>query len=201
MASLVRNFIAGMSAREKRLAVVMLVVMLGMGIGFAIYLVNSAISEIQDDFEESAMILKEIELKREAFLEAKQAQRFDKKAWGTPMPLRTLVDKVAEQTEVTVPDVKEIPDKAGDVWIEHAVELSIRDVGLESMTRFMEEVEDYRRKFPIAITKLKIRKRRGGEDSFDVLEMMISTYEQVQTKPDEGEAGKAGGPASGRGGR
>jgi hypothetical protein len=201
MASLLRNFIAGMSAREKRMAAAMLVVMLGMGIGLAIYLVRSSIAEVEDSFEESANILKLIEAKREDYLAAKQARRFDKKARGKPMPLRTLVDKVAEQTEVTVPDVKEIPDKAGEVWIEHAVELSIRDVGLESMTRFMEEVEDYRRKFPIAITKLKIRKRRGGEDSFDVLEMMISTYEQVQAEAGAGEAAKAGGPAAGRGGR
>ncbi|MBW2277684.1 MAG: hypothetical protein JRF63_09350 [Deltaproteobacteria bacterium] len=201
MASLVRNFIAGMSAREKRMAAAMLVVMLGMGVGLAIYLVRSAISEVEDRFEGSANILKAIELGRDDFLAAKQAQRFDKKARGKPMPLRTLVDKVAEQTEVTVPDVKEIPDKVGEVWIEHAVELSIRDVGLESMTVFMEKVEDYRRKFPIAITKLKIRKRRGGEDSFDVMEMMISTYEQVEAKPDEGDNAKAGGPTAGKGGR
>jgi hypothetical protein len=111
------------------------------------------------------------------------------------------VDKVAEETEVTVPDVKEIPDKTYPTgWIEHAVELSIRDVGLETMTRFMEQVEDYRKKFPIAITKLKIRKRRGGEDSFDVLELTISTYEQVEGAPPEGK--QAGAPvATGRGGR
>lgn len=200
MASLVRNFIAGMSARERRLATVMLVVMLGMGIGLAIYLVRSAIADVEEDFDEASDILRTIEAKREAYLEAKQAQRFDQKARGKPIPLRTLVDKVAEQTEVTVPDVKEIPDKTHPSgWIEHAVELSIRDVGLESMTLFMEQVEDYRRKFPIAITKLKIRKRRGGEDSFDVMEMMISTYEQVSS----GGAGdeKGGAPAAGRGGR
>ena len=143
MASLVRNFIAGMSTREKRMAVAMLVVMLGMGIGLAIYLVRSSISEVKDSFDERANILKTIEAERDEYLAAKRERKLNKKAQGKPMPLRTLVDKVAEQTEVTVPDVKEIPDKAGDVWIEHAVELSIRDVGLESMTRFMEEVEDY----------------------------------------------------------
>jgi len=201
MASLVRNFIAGMSAREKRLAAAMLIVMFGMGIGLAIYVVRSSISAVEDKFDESLQILELIEDKRDDFLAAKQAQRSEGKARGKPIPLRTLVDKVAEQTEVTVPDVKELPEKIGDVWIEHAVELSIRDVGLEAMTRFMEEVEDHRRKFPIAITKLKIRKRRGGEDSFDVLEMTISTYEQVQAKPAAGGGDEAGVKAAGRGGR
>jgi hypothetical protein len=201
MTSLVRNFIAGMSTREKRMAVGMLVVMFGMGIGLAIFLVRSAIAEVKHDFEESTNILKVIESRRDDYIAAQQAQRFDKKARGKPMPLRTLVDKVAEQTDVLIPDVKEIPDKAGEVWIEHAVELSMRDVGLRAMTRFMEEVEGYRRKFPIAITKLKIRKRRGGQDSFDVLEMAISTYEQVQAEPAEGEKAKPGAPGAGRGGR
>lgn len=201
MTSLVRNFIAGMSAREKRLAAAMLVLMLGMGFTLAIYFVRSAIAEVEADREEGANILRMIAEKKEDYLASKEKRRIDSNTGGKPMPLRTLVDKVAEQTEVTVPDVKEIPDKShGESWVEHAVELSIRDVGLESLTRFMEQVEDYRRKFPIAITKLKIRKRRGGEDSFDVLEMMISTYEGVRTDEDEGERTGARG-AAGRGGR
>jgi hypothetical protein len=200
MASLVRNFVAGMSARERRMAVAMLVVMLATAVGLAIYLVDSAIDDVEDGYQEGQAILEQIEDGREAYLRSQQEQRMGKKARGKPMPLRTLVDKVAEQVGVTVPDVKEIPDKThGESWTEHAVELSIRDVGLEDMTRFMEHVEDYRKSFPIAITKLKIRKRRGGEDSFDVQEMMISTYEQI--KPQQGPDEKAEGAAAGRGGR
>ena len=199
MASLLRNFIAGMSARERRLAAAMLAVMLGMGLFLAIYSVQSSIGAIEKESKEFDEILREVAANEEAYLAKQREQRRDKKARGKPIPLRTLVDNVADEIGVTVPDVKEIPDKTQEGWIEHAVELSIRDVGLQDMTRFMEQVEDYRRRFPIAITKLKIRKRRGGEDSFDVQEMMISTYEQVEAAGAAME--QAGAPAAGRGGR
>jgi hypothetical protein len=200
MASLVRNFIAGMSSRERRMAAAMLAVMAGMGLFLAIYFVQSSIDDIEDESKEFTEILREVTANEADYLARQREQSRDKKARGKPIPLRTLVDNVAEEIGVTVPDVKEIPDKNhGESWIEHAVELSIRDVGLQDMTRFMEEVEDYRRRFPIAITKLKIRKRRGGEDSFDVQEMMISTYEQIQTA--ETEAEQTGTPTAGRGGR
>jgi hypothetical protein len=200
MASLVRNFIAGMSARERRLAAAMLLVMVGMGLFLAIYFVRSSIADIESEYEEGADILREVAANEANYLAKQREQSRSKKARGKPIPLRTLVDNVADEIGVTVPDVKEIPDKThpGN-WIEHAVDLSIRSVGLQDMTRFMEAVEDYRRRFPIAITKLKIRKRRGGEDSFDVQEMMISTYEQVAAPADATE--QAGAPATGRGGR
>ena len=72
----------------------------------------------------------------------------------------------------------------------HGVELSLRQVGLEALTKFMEEVEDNRRRFPIAITKLEIRKRKVNMDEFDV-KMTISTYEKVEPAED-GNGPKAG---------
>ena len=49
-------------------------------------------------------------------------------------------------------------------------------MGLEKLTKFMEEVEANRLRFPIAITKLEVRNRKHTPDSCDV-KMTISTYE------------------------
>ena len=79
-----------------------------------------------------------------------------------PTPLRTMVDKIGKKTNVTVPDMKELPDQRHGVsWIEHAVELSMRQIGLADLTKFMEEVEGNRRRFPIAITNWKFARENG----------------------------------------
>jgi hypothetical protein len=81
------------------------------------------------------------------------------------------------------PDTKELPDQSRDnAWTEHGVEVAWREVSLEQLTKFMEEVEGNRRRFPIAVTRLEVRRRRPGENAFDVT-IAISTYENTEEAP------------------
>lgn len=181
MASLMRNLVAGMSAREKKMAIGLAVAMFGFGVFIAVFIVNSWISELE---EENAMNAASLELLRTAgpeYLERKLASAGSKiKTTTKPTPLRTLVDGVANKVDIPDPDTKELSDQRhGNAWIEHGVEVSIRGLGLEQLTKFMEEVEENRRKFPIAITKLEIRTRRRTQDEYDV-KITISTYEKLE---------------------
>ena len=105
-----------------------------------------------------------------------------------PTPLRTLVDKTAKQLDITAPDVKELPEQHhGTSWVERSVELSLRQIGLMPLTRFMEEVKGNGRKFPIAITKLEIRNLKRSTDTYNVT-MVVSTYEQLSSTASVAEA-------------
>ena len=67
--------------------------------------------------------------------------------------------------------------------------MSWREVSLLQLTRFMEEIEGNKRRYPVAITRLEVRKPRQGEDVFDVT-MAISTYERLEAAAVEAGAGK-----------
>jgi hypothetical protein len=190
--------VAGMSTRERRLAAAMGVLAVGFAIFLVVFFVRSAISDLESESDELDDLLAQIAKQRDEYKARKLDQSREKtRGRSKPTPLRTLVDRIAEQVEVTVPDIKEHPDQRhGETWVEHAAELSIREVGLESLTKFMEEVEGNGRKFPIAITKLEVRKRKRTEDSFDV-KMTISTYEKVEKEPAAGKRAGAGGSRQG----
>jgi len=178
MTSLVRNLVAGMSAREKRLALGMVIVMGIFAIFLIVFFINSAIGDLEEENMIRAQTLKYISAMKPEYLESKRLEASGRTlSRMKPTPLRTLVDGVANKIDTPDPDTKELSDQhLGNEWIVHAVEVSIRNMGLEKLTKFMEEVEANRRKFPIAITKLEIRNRKHTPDSFDV-KMTISTYE------------------------
>lgn len=187
MASFFTNLIAGLSDRERRLVGIMAGLFLVLVVFLVVFLVGRTVTSLDDEHEEGAKILKMLSSEGQKYLEAKQQE--SKRPEGKPIPLRTLVDRVGALHGITVQDVNELPDeKHGTRWIEHAVELSIREVGLLALTKFMEEVESHKSRFPVAITKLDIRKRRRVPDSFDVT-MNISTYEMTEVEPAQNKPG------------
>jgi hypothetical protein len=157
-----------------------------------VFLVGRTVSSLDDEHEEGQQILKLLAEEGGKYLEAKQEAQ--DRPQGKPTPLRTLVDRIGATNGITAQDMNELPDeKHGSRWIQHAVELSIREVGLLPLTKFMEEVESNKDRFPVAITKLEIRKRRGMPGALDVT-MIISTYETIDAEPPvgKGNAGKDG---------
>lgn len=181
MIETIRKMIAGLSERERRMLLIGGLSFLCFVIFLLVFLVQSGISELGDEREEYADALQLLDQKEQDYLESqREFQRQLSKGRSKPTPLRTLVDKISKGLSITVPDVKELPDQRHlGSWLERAVELSLREVGLRNLTKFMEEVEGNKTRFPIAITKLEIRKRRRTQDAYDV-KMIISTYERVE---------------------
>ena len=183
MAEFVRNLVAGLSDRERRLVAFMGVVFFLLVIFLFVFFVQSGISDLKSANREHAKSLRLISDKEQDYLESQlERQRSEAKGKVNLTPLRTLVDKISKQFSVSVPDIKELPEqRQGGQWLEHSVELSMREIGIADLTKFMVEVEGNRRKFPIAITKLEIRKRKKAEDKYDV-KMVVSTYERDKTE-------------------
>jgi type II secretory pathway component PulM len=200
MASIARNLMAGMSAREKKMAVGLVVVLFAFAVFLAVFFVSSAISDLAEESAANRAILELVKTKGPEYLANQRARaKGQVKAVSKPTPLRTLVDAVVKKIDVPDPDTKELSDQhRSDTWVEHGVEVTIRQLGLEKLTKFMEEVEANRRKFPIAITKLDIRKRKRAQDEFDVT-MTISTYEKEEGGADD--SGQKGAKTARKGGR
>jgi hypothetical protein len=185
MSSFFSNLIAGLSERERRLVGIMAGLFAVLVVFLTVFLLGRTVSALADKHEEGQQILRLLAKDGAKYLEAKQEA--SQRPTGKPIPLRTFVDRVGAANNITVQDVRELPDeKHGARWLEHSVELSIREVGLLALTRFMEEVESHKNRFPVAIVKLDIRKRRRVPDSYDVT-MVISTYETTDADATAGK--------------
>ena len=199
MARSIKNIIAGLSAREQKLVAVMgllFVLFAGFLVFFVFQTRISDLEEENDTLVESLRLLDEKEADYKA--QKEREQQLTAKAAAKPTPLSTVVDKAAKKVEIDTPDTKELPDQRhGTQWVEHAVELSIREIDLLKLTRFMEEIESNRRQFPIAVSKLDINKRRRPLDVVYQVSMTISTYEQL-SKEAASEARAAGTRRGGR---
>jgi hypothetical protein len=197
MLSFFQNIVAGLSERERRLVGITSALLLVFIIFLLLFFVQTKIGDLEDENLERAETLALLEKESENYLQRLQEnQALDRST--KPTPLRTLVDKIGKQLSVTVPDIKELPDQRhGSIWLEHAVELSMRQIGLRNLTSFMEEVEAHQRKFPIAISKLEIRKRKRTPDAYDV-NMVISTYEKTDPVPTGKKRGSSSKKKGGR---
>ena len=177
MVRYLRNMIAGLSERERRLVTAAGLVFVAMFILLSWFLVTSKVSDLREENEQYGELLRLIDAKKQVYLDKVQKSKALQKT-AKPTPLRTLVDKIGRELNVTVPDVKELPDqRPSGSWLERSVEITMREIGLVDLTRFMEEVENNRRKFPIAISKLEVRSRKRKPDTYNV-KMTIATYEQ-----------------------
>lgn len=146
-----------------------------------VFLFNSRVTELEEESEQLENAIRLLEEKEADYFDAQQQkEQLLQNASNKPTPLSTIVDKASKKVELDIPDTKELPDQRhGTQWIEHAVELSLRDVDILKLTLFMEAIEENRRKFPIAISKLEINKRKRAADHTYLVRMTVSTYEQV----------------------
>ena len=180
----IKNIIAGLSAREQRLVAVMGLLFVVFAVFLTVFVFNSRISDLDEENESLLQSLRLLDEKADDYLSQKQReQQLSSKATVKPTPLSTVVDRAGKKVDIETPDTKELPDQRhGTQWVEHSVELSIREIDLLKLTLFMEEIESNRRQFPIAVSKLSINKRKRPIDVVYQVTMTISTYEQSAEK-------------------
>lgn len=179
MSSIVRNFLAGLSSREKKMVAAMSVTAVLMICFFTAFFVGGAISDLERDTADWTELLGYVQVMEANFKGKEKSQkRVDR--LGKPTPLRTLVDNVAKKTGATNADTKELNDKTyPGGWLEKSAEVSFREIDLAGVVAFMKEVENNKRLFPIAITKLNIRKQIRQVGMYRV-SMTIATYEKIE---------------------
>lgn len=189
----IKNIIAGLSAREQKLVAVMGLLFVLFAAFLIFFVFQNRLSDLEDENDSLLESLRLLDAKEGDYLAQKQReQQLTAKAASKPIPLSTIVDKAAKKVEISTPDTKELPDQRhGTQWVEHAVELSIREIDLLKLTEFMEAIESNRRQFPIAVSKLDISKRKRPTDVVYQVSMTISTYEQL-SKDEQGDSRTTG---------
>lgn len=112
------------------------------------------------------------------------AARYARKA----PPLAGFLEQTARQQKLEVTDSTPLPDVPhGKRYIEHGSDIHLKKTGMLALSRFLESLE--KSGFPVAVTRLNIRKRTGEPDSYDV-EVGVSSYDRSEA-PTASPAGSA----------
>lgn len=148
--------------------------------------------------EEYRTVIADIVASQPAVAKADQKRQAIVQRYAKPAPpLATLIDSLARELTLDVPESQDRPVVPhGKRYEERAVRLQLRKVGLANLARFMEKIEAAG--YPVVISKLNIRKRISEPDSYDV-ELIVSAYDRKELPKSEAasEAGKAAETGSG----
>lgn len=113
----------------------------------------------------------------------------------TAPKLGGFLEQLAKEQSIEVPemqDKQELP--IGKRYTERATQVRLRKVGGFPLMKFLEKIEQSG--FPVAITRLNVRKRGGDHDSFDI-ELGVSAYDRKEVVPTPATSSSAGAGGSG----
>ncbi len=179
-----------MNARERKLVSVLgfvgaLLLLLALPFGLEA-IVRSQRSDNDDlrqalsDVQDARVRVRERQLKKDAI-----AARYARKAPS----LAGYLEQSARLQKLEVTESTPLPDVPhGKRYEEHGTNIHLKKAGMLPVARFLETIE--KSGYPVAVTRLNIRKRSGENDSFDV-EVGVSSYDRVDVVAPPAPAGSA----------
>lgn len=176
-----------MNARERRLLGILAfagAIVLLLAIPFGLEAIvrsdradNDEIRQALSDVQEARGRVRERQAHKDAV-----AARYAKKA---PV-LAGFLEQAARQQKLEVTDSTPLPDVPhGKHYVEHGTDIHLRKTGMLALSLFLQSIE--KSGYPLAVTRLNIRKRSGEPDSYDV-EVGVSSYDRTEAAAPAGSA-------------
>jgi hypothetical protein len=134
-------------------------------------------------------------------IEARNARREALLArYRTPAPpLATYVGEQAQAAHVEITEtVDRPPSPVGLRLTERSVQLRLRRVNLQALVDFMDRIDSAT--FPVAITAVRIHRRFGERNTYDVDDLVVSTWDQASEAEQRRRQSQTQGRDRGRGG-
>ena len=177
-----------MNARERRLLTILgfvgaVLLLLAIPFGLEAYIHseqsdNDDLRQALSDVQDARTRVRERQAKKDAIV-----QRYAR----TAPPLAGYLEQTARQQKLEVTDSTPLPDVPhGKRYMEHGTDIHLKKTGMLPLALFLESLE--RSGYPVAATRLDIRKRSGENDSYDV-EVGVSSYDRVEVAPATPPAG------------
>jgi general secretion pathway protein M len=99
--------------------------------------------------------------------------RYQKK---TPQ-LGGFLEQHASNAKVQIADSADRPDvNHGKQYVERHTSIHLKNTGMGAIANFLESIE--RSEYPVAVTRLNIRKRTGEADSYGPVEIGVSAFDR-----------------------
>jgi hypothetical protein len=162
------------------------VVMVTLIVGFFI---TDGLATFEERNADMRQALRDLDTKRDGYLKAKsKVQQLEARIGHNPIQLGGYLEQAAKEAGFEIPESSERqPVPAGKHWTERAVDVHLRQVKLDALTKFLKKVETGPNL--VVITALNIKTRDDKHQDLDV-EMTVSTYERASEKKEKPGAKK-----------
>jgi general secretion pathway protein M len=169
----------GLNPREQRMASIAVIVV-GVMLLLAVPIgLQTLVSSRRTENEEMRSALVAVNNARAQIRERQErkasiAQRYGKKA----PQLAGFLEQNASAQKLQVTDSVDRPDVPhGKRYVERTTVIHLKKSGMASIAKFLEGIE--KSGYPVAVSRLNIRKRAGEPDSYDV-EVGVSAYDRTE---------------------
>ncbi len=167
-----------LSQRERTLVGalgVTFVIMVTLIIGF---LITDGLSSMEERNAAMRQALRDLDTQRDSYLRMKaKASQMETRLGGQPIQLQGYLEAAAKEAGVEINEQTERPPvSVGKKFIERTVDLRLRAVTLDQLTKFMKAIETG--KSLVVVTALNVRTRDDKHQQLDVDQMSVTTYER-----------------------
>jgi type II secretory pathway component PulM len=179
-----------LAPRERRLVALGGATLLGALVIFGTYWLFSSVSDLQDDNAAMRDALTDIAKHRDEYLDAKARGAAQEARIGNDPPQLTAdIESAAHEENIQIAESSERPvTPAGRRYVEHDVDIKVREVDLQSLTKFLRRLETGPRL--IFFTRLSIKKRFSENDKLDV-EATATAFERIHEDKTKKKPGAA----------
>jgi general secretion pathway protein M len=171
-----------MAPRERRLVSVLIGAVVAFAVLVTGFIVFGNLSDLQQKNDDTREALAEIAKHKDEYLEARERMRAQEVRIGTEPPqFAADLEEAAREVSIQIPETNEQPAVAvGKRYLEHRVDVKLRQVDLQSLSKFLAKLENGRRL--IVVTQLRVRKHFSEGDKLDV-ELTAVAWEKVKETP------------------
>jgi hypothetical protein len=166
------------SPRWRRILRVAAATALVVVIGVSAWLLYDSVGDLEDENAEIREALAAISKHRDEYMEQKTRSASQEARIGTEAPQITAdLEAAAREESVQIAEQSERPNApAGRRYIQHDVDIKLREVDLQSLTKFLHRVETGPRL--VFFTHLSIKRRYSESEKLDV-EATATAFERV----------------------
>jgi type II secretory pathway component PulM len=168
-----------LAPRERRWVTALAAAVVGALVLLGVFLLFSSVADIEEGNAEIREALAAIAKHHDEYLEAKAKTAMQEARIGTEPPQLTAdLEAAAHEETLQISESSERPaTPAGRRYLERDVDLKIREVDLQTLTKFMRRVETGPRL--IFFTRLSLKRRYSETDKLDV-EATATAFERVR---------------------
>jgi hypothetical protein len=157
---------------------------------FGAWIVFSDISDLEEDNAAIRDALKSIATNRDLYLDAKsRSAAQEARIGGDPPQLTGDIEAAAHEEQIEIAESSERPTTpAGRRYVEHDVDIKIREVNLQSLSKFLRRLETGPRL--IVFTHLSLKRRFSDQEKLEV-EATATAFERVHEEKVKKKPGDA----------
>jgi len=191
-----------LNAREQKLVLALGITVLLLVILLPGYLLSSSISEVEDENQGIAEILRELQRARPTLMRREAEREAAEERYRTaPPPLGSFIEARATEQSLSLREVTDQPEKVIPPFTRRSVRATLPGVDLLPVMHMLTAIANA--PYPVAVDRIQIEhRRRGSEDSYNVTVGVLS-YENAEAEPraasqrapSKRPSGRAGPPA------